>query len=202
MIIVGPLTAEMGSLVWGTPANFNGFRVLASLLHWRRSIEVNETLHDVWPSPGLVHYTLCLRKRPPLTCYNIDINDPITINFGRSVTEKVTNQTVVCFPTSPIWWFCTTFRNRKPRNCIFLFNIVSCFANKYKTHSNYFLVAAEPTFIPKVMDCMHQTIKTYLEREHASCCLLPTCSAFTKSVTVSVAVRKMGVVLHQAWSES
>jgi len=27
----GPLTAEIGSTVWGTPANFNWFRVLASL---------------------------------------------------------------------------------------------------------------------------------------------------------------------------
>jgi len=37
-----------------TAANFNGFRVLASLLHRRRSTEVNQSLHDVWPSPGLV----------------------------------------------------------------------------------------------------------------------------------------------------
>jgi len=29
----GPLAAEVVSLVWGTPANFNGFRVLAALLH-------------------------------------------------------------------------------------------------------------------------------------------------------------------------
>ena len=29
----GPLTAEIGSGVWGTPANFNEFRVLAALLH-------------------------------------------------------------------------------------------------------------------------------------------------------------------------
>jgi len=28
---------------------------LASLLHRRRSTEVNQTLHDVWPSLGLVH---------------------------------------------------------------------------------------------------------------------------------------------------
>jgi len=27
------LVAEILSLVWGTPANFNGFRVLAALLH-------------------------------------------------------------------------------------------------------------------------------------------------------------------------
>jgi len=48
--------AEILSLVWGIPANFNGFRVLASLLQHRRSTEVNQTLHYVWPSPGLVHY--------------------------------------------------------------------------------------------------------------------------------------------------
>jgi len=29
----GPLAAEIGSLVWGTPANFNGLRVLEALLH-------------------------------------------------------------------------------------------------------------------------------------------------------------------------
>ena len=29
----GPLAAEMGPVVWGTPANFNRFRVLAALLH-------------------------------------------------------------------------------------------------------------------------------------------------------------------------
>jgi len=50
--------AEIGSGVWGTPANFNRFRVLASSLQRRRSMEVNQTLHDVWPSPGLVHYIL------------------------------------------------------------------------------------------------------------------------------------------------
>ena len=33
MVNFGPLAAEIGSLVWGTPANFNGFRVLAALLH-------------------------------------------------------------------------------------------------------------------------------------------------------------------------
>jgi len=33
MVNFGPLVAEIGSFVWGTPANFNGFRVLAALLH-------------------------------------------------------------------------------------------------------------------------------------------------------------------------
>ena len=33
MVNFGPLAAEIVSLVWGTPENFNGFRVLAALLH-------------------------------------------------------------------------------------------------------------------------------------------------------------------------
>jgi len=52
----GPLTAEIGSGVWGTPTNFNGFPILPSLLQRCHSSEANETSHDVWPSPGMVHY--------------------------------------------------------------------------------------------------------------------------------------------------
>jgi len=33
MVSFSPLVAEIGSLVLGTPANFNKFRVLAPLLH-------------------------------------------------------------------------------------------------------------------------------------------------------------------------
>ena len=33
MVNFGPLVAEIGSGVWGIPANFNGFRILAALLH-------------------------------------------------------------------------------------------------------------------------------------------------------------------------
>ena len=56
----GLLTAEIGSGVWGTLANFNRFCVLASLLHRRRSTEVNQTLHDVWSSRGLLQYVYVL----------------------------------------------------------------------------------------------------------------------------------------------
>jgi len=33
MVNFSPLAAEIVSLVWGTPANFNGFHILAALLH-------------------------------------------------------------------------------------------------------------------------------------------------------------------------
>ena len=54
LVNFGPLAAEINPVVFGTPANLNGFRVLASLLQRRRSTEANQTLHDVWPLPGLV----------------------------------------------------------------------------------------------------------------------------------------------------
>jgi len=41
MMNVGPLMAEIGSGIWGVPTNFNGFRVLALLLHRCRSVEVS-----------------------------------------------------------------------------------------------------------------------------------------------------------------
>jgi len=56
MVNFGPLAAEIGLPAWGTPANLNGFRVLASLLHRRHSTEVNQTLHNVWPSLGVLRY--------------------------------------------------------------------------------------------------------------------------------------------------
>ena len=37
MVNFGPLAAEIGPVVWGTPTNFNGFRVLAALLHGSQS---------------------------------------------------------------------------------------------------------------------------------------------------------------------
>ena len=64
MVNFRSLAAEIGSVVWGTPANFNSFRVLASLLQRRRSTEANQTLHDVWSLPALVDYIHFRRLLP------------------------------------------------------------------------------------------------------------------------------------------
>jgi len=64
-------------------------------------------------------YTVYQKNVPHLTCYNLGIHDRIMIIFGRSVTKKVGNQTMLCFPTLSIYWFCATLQNRKPRNCVF-----------------------------------------------------------------------------------
>jgi len=84
MVNFGLLTAEIGWRVWVTIANFNGFRVFASLLHRRRSAEVNHTLHDVWPSPGLVHYIYILdRGLLPLTDF-CQVKNSLCIQVLRS----------------------------------------------------------------------------------------------------------------------
>jgi len=44
MVNVGPLAAEIGLPVWGSPANFNGFRVLATLLNSSQVLSVSQTL--------------------------------------------------------------------------------------------------------------------------------------------------------------
>jgi len=67
MVNFGALTAEICWKVWGTPASFNGFRILASLLHQRCSMEFKQTLHYVWPSPGLVHYLYVFGGSCPIT---------------------------------------------------------------------------------------------------------------------------------------
>ena len=45
--------------------------------------------------------TLCLKNVPPLTSYNLDTHGSIAIIFGTNVTEKVGNQNLLYFLTSP-----------------------------------------------------------------------------------------------------
>ena len=40
----GPLAAEIDPVVWGISANFNGFRVLAALLHGTPVLGVSQIL--------------------------------------------------------------------------------------------------------------------------------------------------------------
>jgi len=47
MVNFGPLAAEIVSLVWGTPANYNGFRISlgsVNLLHGTVVVGVSQTL--------------------------------------------------------------------------------------------------------------------------------------------------------------
>ena len=118
---------------------------------------------------------------PPLTCYNPDIHGSIMIIFGTRVTEKVGNQNILYFPTSPNLSFCTSWGNRNRENCVFSLKSCMLFTKNTRKTLKYHLITAEPTFTDKMIDWMHQTGPRI-------CCLLPTCSMLTKSVTVLFAV--------------
>ena len=49
----------------GHPSKFQWVSHLGFITAYRRSVEVNQTLHDVWPSPGLVRYIHFLEHLPP-----------------------------------------------------------------------------------------------------------------------------------------
>ena len=53
MVNFGLLAAEIVSLVWGTPANFNGLRVLAALLHGTLVVGVSQTLRVEQRAPPI-----------------------------------------------------------------------------------------------------------------------------------------------------
>jgi len=44
MVNFGPLAAQIGLLVWGTPANLNGLSILAALVHGTLVVGVSQTL--------------------------------------------------------------------------------------------------------------------------------------------------------------
>jgi len=50
---LGPLAADIDPVVWGTTANFNGFRVLAALLHGTRVLRVSHTLRHWTEAPPI-----------------------------------------------------------------------------------------------------------------------------------------------------
>jgi len=67
----------------GHPSDSNGFWLLASLVHRRHSTEVNHTLHNVWPLPGLVHYIHIFGGSSPLTEF-YQVQNSLSVQVLRS----------------------------------------------------------------------------------------------------------------------
>jgi len=88
MVNFGHLMAEISWQVWGTLTNFNIFCVLASLLHQRRSMQVNQTLHDVWWSPVLVHYIYIFRGSFPLTELILQVQNSLCVQVYCTALEQ------------------------------------------------------------------------------------------------------------------
>jgi len=92
---------------------------------------------------------------PPLICYNLDIHGSITIILGVHITERVSNQNVLYFPTTRNLCFCTIWGNRNPKNCVFSLQCCVHFTKNTWNTSKYHLVAAEPPLTVKTIDWMH-----------------------------------------------
>ena len=105
----------------------------------------------------LIH---CVSKNvTPLTCYNLYIHGSIAKSFGNNVAEKVGNQNLLYFPTSTNCCFCTTWGNRKPRNCVFLLKCRMLFTKKHETQLQISLghSRTEQAFTVKTINWLHQT---------------------------------------------
>jgi len=94
---IGPLTPGIDWRAWGTPVYFNVYRVLAPLLQRCRSPEANQTLHDVWPSPGLVHPGLVhyiyifrglLLPDESLSAANFTLRPSLAFSYIGSITAR------------------------------------------------------------------------------------------------------------------
>jgi len=59
----GPRAAEIDPVVWGTPANFNGFRVLAALLHGTLVVGAGGVSQTLPPIFGMAAITLGISPR-------------------------------------------------------------------------------------------------------------------------------------------
>jgi len=83
MVNFGVLAAELSPVVCGTPANFNEFRVLPSLLQGGRSPQANETFHDVRPSP-----VLALAPKGILPAAKFTLRPRFALSYIGSVTAR------------------------------------------------------------------------------------------------------------------
>jgi len=88
----GPLTAEIGSGVWGTQLISMGFaswlRYCSDVAHWSPT-----KLHDVWPSPALLHYINIFGGLPPdriLPRAKFALRPGLAFSYIGSVTARLT----------------------------------------------------------------------------------------------------------------
>ena len=87
MVNFGPLAAEIVSLVWGTPGTFNGFRVLAALLHGTLVVGVSQTAaltrgRHLYSAGRPLHWALAHIS----SCLSLNVN--AVVNFMRAKSRK------------------------------------------------------------------------------------------------------------------
>jgi len=124
----GPLAAEIGPIVWGSPANFNGFRVLAALLHDTpvlASAKLCGVEHKAPPTLGRAAITLGIGAHSSCLCcllWYITINSwLIELSFGSVVFAQMTAD---CLYTLQ-WFACSPLKIALP----ILASVLRCWAH-------------------------------------------------------------------------
>jgi len=138
--------------------------------------------------------TPCVKNDSALTCYNFHEHRTILIIFDKNVAKKISSQMVLYFLTSLSYCFCTTQGNRKPKIASFHLNAECCFANRNTKHIHIITWSQlnHPSFAQELAVCTKQNLGRSIS---CYCLLLHMHSSFTKSVLMSFAVWKVGVVL-------
>ena len=105
MVTFGPLAAEIGPVVWGTPANFNGFCIQKSF-RWKvqkysgaDTLSANQqlTCNDVIQSKHKLHNLICGFTFKSYTSSNLHIIKQ------KTVTSVTINKSTYCWPASVIF---------------------------------------------------------------------------------------------------
>jgi len=81
------VTSQLGYLSLASP----GVAKSSTRFGWDKGWNESE-MFRVLIDGRVVNYTVSQKNGPPLTCYHLDIRDPIVIIFGRSVAEEVRDQ--------------------------------------------------------------------------------------------------------------
>ena len=110
----------------------------------------------------IIIFLHCVSKNDTgLARYNSDDHQLILVIFGRgrNVAERLSCQTLICFPTTSNLRLCTTWGDMNPKIVSFHINIVYCFNNKH-TYSNCHLVTVEPpsVFVTQEMLAVVKTV--------------------------------------------
>jgi len=105
------LSAEIVSLVWGTPANFIGFRILAALLHGTVAVGVSQTLQGWTEGATYIRQAVITLGIGPhlVTVKNYTVSKKHArfnqLELGQNVTylqNSVTARKLTEFATKPI----------------------------------------------------------------------------------------------------
>jgi len=88
MVNFGPLAAEIVSLVWCSPANFNGFRVLVATSLSGSQPNFARCLAVSWAGTLYIHFWGLLSRNGILLCAKFTLRPSLVLSYIGSITAR------------------------------------------------------------------------------------------------------------------